>query len=177
MARHEKHERHERHEPHKEHHERHHRARGGKAEVSEDEEWDGNAGDDTPDKDTKDVYAGQESRVRKEADGDERKRGGKVKHHRKERKHGGRTHKMHGGDVALGGEKEHKVSRKDERIEKKHGGRAHEEKLHGEAARPRLDRAKRKSGGGVGADTSPLSTAAKISERRGDDEDKRTQGG
>lgn len=75
--------------------------------------------DDSP----KDVYAGGESNVKKEAD--ERKDGGRVK------------------------------KKKDEA------------KVDGKMSKMRLDRPGRKSGGRVGADSSPLSSAAKVSDRGG----------
>lgn len=73
------------------------------------------------DESTKDVYAGADSNVRKEAD--ERKDGGRVK-------------------------------------KKKEMG-----KVEGKKSKMRLDRPGRKSGGRVGADSSPLSSAARVSER------------
>jgi hypothetical protein len=73
------------------------------------------------DESPKDVYAGADSNVKKEAD--ERKDGGRVK-------------------------------------KKKEMG-----KVDGKKSKMRLDRPGRKSGGRVGADSSPLSSAARVSER------------
>jgi hypothetical protein len=53
----------------------------------------------------------------------------------KEKKHGGRTKRKHGGMIHMG-------------------------KVHGEHAKMRADRPKRKAGGKVGANMHPLSTAA-----------------
>lgn len=78
------------------------------------------------------TYAGKGSNVEKEADDD--KEGG-------ERKHGGKVMKRkHGGKVM------HKMEH---------------HKMEGEAAKERLDRPKRKSGGRCGgSDMSPLSSAS-----------------
>lgn len=67
------------------------------------------------------------------------------------KKHG---HKASGGIVAAGGNPE--VVKEAE--EKKHGGKA-VGKIHGVLSRHRLDKPGRKTGGRVGADRSPLSTA------------------
>jgi len=57
------------------------------------------------------------------------------------------------------------------KVAKKKGGevakKKHVGEVEGEAKKHRLDRPGRKRGGGVGADTSPLTTAANTSERRG----------
>ncbi|OYV98522.1 MAG: hypothetical protein B7Z68_00730 [Acidobacteria bacterium 21-70-11] len=64
---------------------------------------------------------------------------------------------------------------KDERKERKTGGRV--ETTSGEAAKRRLDRPGRKRGGGVGSDASPLTSAARITDRReGGGEDAMTGG-
>ena len=66
------------------------------------------------------------------AEGDERKKGGKVKHGKHHRATGGKVEKTKSVGLMTGG-----------------------------AVRPRLDRPGRKSGGRVGADRSPLSSAHK----------------
>lgn len=57
--------------------------------------------------------------------------------------------------------------------EKNAGGRTGAKKKHAEAegmmAKRRLDRPGRKRGGGIGADTSPLSTAARVKNAEGHD--------
>lgn len=127
------------------HHEAKHRKTGGRADAGEENADDDSEGDSRaprgwkmPEPDTTMSYT-KDSNVEGEAKGEERKKGGKVKAHKKVmRKHGGKTeHKKHLGHI--------------EGEEKKH----------------RLDRPGRKRGGGVGADTSPLTTANKTSERRG----------
>lgn len=51
---------------------------------------------------------------------------------------------------------------------RKHGGRLKEEhRVEGKMAKMRLDRPGRKAGGRVGADKSPLSSAAHVSQPRG----------
>jgi len=107
-----------------------HRKTGGRTEE------DGNEGVPYEEPDAEEVYAGKGSNVEKEAHGEERKKGGKVKMLTKKK-----------GGVAEG---------------KKHVG-----KVEGEAAKHRMDRPGRKRGGGVGADTSPLTTANKVDDRRG----------
>jgi hypothetical protein len=107
-----------------------HRKTGGRAEYGDGAE------NDEPD--AEDVYEGKDSNVAKEAHGEVRKRGGKVKAKKVMRKHGGKAE------------------------EKKHLG-----KIEGEAAKRRLDRPGRKRGGGVGADVTPLSTANRTDDRRG----------
>jgi hypothetical protein len=125
-------------------HEAKHRKTGGRADDGEENADDDSEGDSRAPRgwkmkepDTEEVYAGKGSNVDKEARGEERKKGGKVK----------------------------KVARKT-------GGKAEEKKKHlghieGEEKKHRLDRPGRKRGGGVGSDTSPLTTANKTSERRG----------
>ena len=63
-----------------------------------------------------------------------------------EKKHGGRVKRKHGGKV----------------MEAKHIG-----KIDGGKARLRLDRPGRKSGGRVGSDSAPMSSAAKTSDAPG----------
>lgn len=110
-----------------------------RAAGGRDPEWDGKKGEEDRDDAPTDVYAGKGSNVAKEAD--ERKRGGKVAKKREEKRED-----------------------KDARKERKAGGRV--EKLDGHGARHRLDRPGRKRGGGVGADKSPLSSAARTHDRR-----------
>ena len=89
------------------------------------------------------------------------------KHHGKHKKGGGRTLEVAAGNPDVIEEAEHPSEHGHEKA-KKHGGRAKHHKkaggavahrMTGGAVRPRLDRPGRKRGGGVGADTSPLSTA------------------
>ena len=106
------------HHGHTEHgvHHKHPRAehkKGGKVESPMEGHWDH---DEAP----ADVYAGAASPTAKEA---------------KEKKHGGRTKRKHGGHVH------------------------HMGKVHGEHAKHRADRPKRKAGGKVGSNMNPLSTA------------------
>lgn len=72
-----------------------------------------------------------------------------------------RKHKAEGGIANAGGnpyvEKEAR-EKEGETTEKKRGGRAMG-KMHGELSRHRLDKPGRKTGGRVGADRSPLSSA------------------
>lgn len=133
------------------------RAEGGRVR---DAGWDGKYGDDDRDEAPGDVYSGKSSHVAQEAKGEmagKRKRGGRVeKEERKEEKREG--HKRH------------------ERAERKHGGRVHVGNVEGGGAKHRLDRPGRKRGGGIGADTTPLSTAARTSDRKGGEEDRRSGG-
>ena len=106
------------HHGHTEHgvHHKHPRAehkKGGKVESPMEGHWDH---DEAP----SDVYEGAASPTAKEA---------------KEKKHGGRTKRKHGGHVH------------------------HMGKVHGEHAKHRADRPKRKAGGKVGSNMNPLSTA------------------
>ena len=106
------------HHGHVEHgvHHKHPRAehkKGGKVESPMEGHWDH---DEAP----SDVYEGAASPTAKEA---------------KEKKHGGRTKRKHGGHVH------------------------HMGKVHGEHAKHRADRPKRKAGGKVGSNMNPLSTA------------------
>lgn len=96
------------HKAHHHHHPRAAHAKGGKAEHPMEGDW---AKDEAP----SDVYAGAGSNVVKEA---------------KEKKHGGRA-------------------------KRKHGGMA----VHGAVAKHRADRPKRKSGGRSGSNMNPLSSA------------------
>lgn len=110
------------------------------------------------------AYAGGDSNVMKEAK--ERKRGGHVKHHQEVEG----EHAKHRGDKrARGGKMEHHEHGKHH--ERKHGGRmpmhgdghtAHHE--HGERHAKPHHTPGRKRGGGVGANLTPLSTAANIKE-------------
>jgi len=102
------------------------------------------------------AYAGGDSNVMKEAH--ERKRGGRTEH-----QEGEGEHAKHRADKRARGGKAH---------ERKHGGRmahhgdghtSHHE--HGAMhAKPHGHHPGRKRGGGVGANLTPLSTAARISE-------------
>ena len=132
---------------HMAHHEAKHRKTGGRADAGEENADDDSEGDsraprgwDMPEPDTTMSYT-KDSNVIGESKGEERKHGGKVKAHKMKRKAGGKAeHKEH----------------------KKHLGH-----MEGEEKKHRLDRPGRKRGGGVGADTTPLTTANKTSERRG----------
>jgi hypothetical protein len=95
------------------------------------------------------VYAGEGSNVLKEAE--ERKRGGKV--------HGeGEKGKERGDRRKRGG----KVERKEH--ERKHGGKVEHEKEEHERKAGGAVSPGRKRGGGIGANLTPLSTAARIKE-------------
>jgi hypothetical protein len=97
-----------------------------------------------------------------------------MKHHKK---HGGRHHKARGG-AEHGGEshEKHMVASGNPNVikeaeERKHGGKAKKKRakggpvtknvglMTGGAVRPRLDRPGRKSGGRVGSDSAPLTSA------------------
>jgi len=106
------------HEVHHKHPRAEHK-KGGSVKAHGVDEGSAKEGDFYADEAVKDVYAGANSEVAKEA---------------KEKKHGGRTKRKHGGHV-MG-------------------------KVHGEHAKARADRPKRKAGGKVGANMHPLSTAA-----------------
>lgn len=71
------------------------------------------------------------------------------KHHGKHKASGGRTHMKVSGNPDVFKEAE----------ERKRGGKVH--KMHGSHPAHRLDRPGRKTGGRVGADKSPLSSAHK----------------
>lgn len=123
------------HSEHGKQHSEHHRKRGGRAkhhaEGGEIKEAGGNP------------YV--------EAEAHEKKRGGKAEHEGKHRKKGGKAeheHEHHGRHRRRGGKAEHEH-------ERKRGGHV----VEGHHAKHRLDRPGRKRGGGVGADTSPLSSA------------------
>lgn len=61
-------------------------------------------------------------------------------------------------------EKEAEERKKGGKVERKRGGRTrHEDRIEGKKAKMRLDRPGRKSGGRVGADKSPLSSAHNVS--------------
>lgn len=83
-------------------------------------------------------------------------KGHKAHHHGKHKASGGRT------DMVVSGNPD--VLK--EAHEKKKGGRVHKAKhvghMHGGVARHRLDRPGRKTGGRVGADKSPLSSAHSV---------------
>lgn len=87
-----------------------HRKKGGPVESGNDKEYGG--GWDMPEPDVEDAYAGGKSNVKKEADGDERKKGGKV-----HKKSGGAA-KKEVGKV----EGEHKKHRLDRPGRKRGGG-------------------------------------------------------
>lgn len=98
-----------------------------------------------------------ENNVEKEAEGEERKHGGKVK---KERAHGGRAPKHH---------VEHHEAEHVEHHHYRRGGAPKKEvEMEGSKTKHRrLDRPGRKRGGGVGADMTPLSTAARTRQSEG----------
>jgi hypothetical protein len=106
-------------------------------------------GDVYKDEAVTDVYAGKGSPTEKEA---------------QERKHGGRTKRKHGGHIA---NLEHPKA--EHRAKRKRGGHAMhaEHAVHGEHGKHRADRKARKSGGKVGADMNPLSSAHKGKEPKG----------
>jgi hypothetical protein len=89
-------------------------------------------------------------------------KGHKSHHHRKHKAEGGRTHEIVSGnpDVLKEAEGKEPYAKGDER---KHGGRMkkkhHEMHPEGKMAKHRHDRPHRKSGGRVGSDRSPLSSA------------------
>ena len=94
--------------------------------------------------------AGGEQNAAKEAE--ERKRGGKVKHHEGEGEEA--KHRMDHKKRARGGHVKHE-HKKEEHEERKHGGKVeeeHEKHMHKGRAR----------GGRIGANLMPLSTAAKV---------------
>ncbi len=88
----------------------------------------------------------------------------RARHHGKHHKAGGRTEMKVSGNPDVFAEAEDKHG-----TMKKHGGKVKKHHratggkviglMTGGGVRPRLDRPGRKRGGGVGADTSPLSTA------------------
>ena len=96
------------------------------------------------------VYAGAGSNVLKEAE--ERKRGGKVTEGE------GEKGKHRGDRRARGGKMEHKEHERKRggKVEHEDGGEAHHAKMHKHPGRKR--------GGGIGANLTPLSTAARIKE-------------
>jgi hypothetical protein len=123
-------------------HSRKHHAKGGEAEhgvVEKDEA-------------VKDVYAGGNSPTEKEA---------------QERKHGGRAKRKHGGNIAhlnaMHKEHHHEHPKAEHRAKRKRGGHVMhaEHAVKGEHAKHRADRKARKSGGEVGANMHPFSTAHK----------------
>jgi len=122
-------------------HTRKHHAKGGEAEK----------GDIYKDAPVTDVYEGKDSPTEHEAE---------------ERKHGGRTKRKHGGHVAHHNAKHkehhHEHPKAEHRAKRKRGGHVHaEHAVHGEHAKHRADRKARKSGGEVGANMHPFSTAHK----------------
>ena len=143
------------------------KARGGE---TEDREWDGKDGTVADDKAPTEVYAGK-GHVTREAEGE-------MVNERDEEKRGGRAKRKKGGKAeckSMGGEAEERSTHgRFERKEKKRGG--HVAKMEGKGAKHRLDRPGRKRGGGVGSDSSPLTSAARTHDRRGDDEDAVTGG-
>lgn len=81
----------------------------------------------------------------------------------RKKKHGGRAKRKHGGHVAHHEMHEHMTH--GGHAHKKHGGHAahHKEvgEVHGEKSHHRADRARRKTGGRVGADQVPFSSGAR----------------
>ena len=97
------------------------------------------------------VFAGEGSNNLKEAR--ERKRGGKVEHMHAEGEHV--KHRHDRKERRRGGHVEHEK-------ERKHGGKAEHEEHHERKAGGAVPG--RKRGGGIGANRTPLSTAANIKE-------------
>jgi hypothetical protein len=126
---------------------RKHREDGGKIEKGTVE----------PDSPVKEAYSGKGSHVEHEAE---------------ERKHGGRAKRKHGGKIehhnAMHSEHHHEHPKAAHRPKRKRGGHVmHEHDVKGEHAKHRHDRKARKSGGKMGADKAPLSSAAKGMEPKG----------
>jgi hypothetical protein len=84
-------------------------------------------------------------------------KGHKAHHHKKHHGH----HKAEGGrvDMKVSGNPDVFKEAEEKHGSKKKGGRVHHHHMHGEHAHHRGDRAKRKKGGRVGSDDSPLSSA------------------
>jgi hypothetical protein len=161
---------HHRPEEHPHHsHPMHNRARGGSIPGEEGKE---------------ESYTAKPNNVEEEAEGARRRHGGAVKHHVEHHegaeevhhhhyKKGGRTHRATGGAVELkrGGAAKHHVEHHEGAEEVHHhhyktGGRA-KKQVDGEGVKTRhrrMDRPGRKRGGGVGADMTPLSTAARTNQ-------------
>lgn len=151
---------------------KHGRADGGR--VTEDRDWDARNGRDADDSAPSEVYAGGGSNVVSEAKGNmvKRKSGGKVQGYKDrldETKSPKKRREMEAGhrvneelDRTRSDRMAHK---KDERRKRKSGGRV--ENMEGGAAKRRLDRPGRKRGGGVGSDSSPLTTASRTTDRKG----------
>lgn len=152
---------------------KHRRADGGR--ITEDKDWDARDGRDADDK-AGDMYAGSKE-IRDEATGSmvKRKTGGKVEkkqdfedrlHETKSKKKRDEMEAGHRVNEELDKTRTDRLShKKDERKKRKTGGRV--EHLEGSAAKKRLDRPGRKRGGGVGSDSSPLTTASRTTDRRG----------
>lgn len=148
------------------------RASGGR--ITEDKDWDAKDGWDADDKDGV-MYAGSPE-IKREAEGDmvKRKRGGKVdkkqgyKDRLDETKSPKKRHEMEAGhrvnEMLDKMRSDRPGNKKDERKARKSGGRV--EEMGGHAAKKRLDRPGRKRGGGVGSDSSPLTTASRTTDRR-----------
>ncbi|HQT62539.1 MULTISPECIES: hypothetical protein [unclassified Acidiphilium] len=148
------------------------RADGGR--ITEDRDWDARNGRDADDSAPTDVYAGRDSGVASEAKGNmvKRKSGGKVQGYKDrldETKNPKKRREMEAGhrvneelDKTRG---DRMANKKDERRKRKSGGRV--EHMEGSAAKKRLDRPGRKRGGGVGSDSSPLTTASRTTDRKG----------
>jgi hypothetical protein len=118
------------------HHKGHHRARGGASEESVEEKDD-----------AEDLKLGRASQKYNAVGSETEKEamaGGYGGH-----KHGGRAKKAAGGPIAL-----------------KRGGKVHHGSMpmmiEGKGAKHRLDRPGRKGGGAVGADTSPMTAASRL---------------
>lgn len=95
----------------------------------------------------------------------------KLEHHM--RADGGKVQKYTPENNVEAESEERKKGGRVKKPERKHGGRMKEEhRVEGKMAKMRLDRPGRKSGGRVGADKSPLSsahTASPVKEHRTDD--------
>lgn len=113
-----------------------------------------------------------------EKEAEERKRGGRVKHHPDCRCHkcmGGKAKRKHGGHVMHKG-----FGPEDEPTARKHGGHVkhhrpkhmgEEHRVHGEHERHRADRKPRKAGGRTGSDSHPYTSAHRGEPPKGRDLD------
>ena len=131
------------------------RARGGKTEHGDRE--------DTTE--GMESYTAKPNKVEEEAEGEERKHGGRAKHERADG--GGVATRARGGRMA---DKEHheteaEEKREEERKKRARGGALKHLEMEGAKTKHRrLDRPGRKRGGGIGADMTPLSNAARTRE-------------
>lgn len=151
---------------------KHRRADGGR--ITNDKDWDARAGRDADDRAPSEAYAGAGSNVEAEAKGAmaKHKRGGKVEGFKarldetKSKKKRDEMEAGHRVNKELDRTRSDRPgNKKDERRKRKAGGRV--EHVEGAAAKKRLDRPGRKRGGGVGSDSSPLTSASRTTDRRG----------